>query len=66
MLETDARNRAERYLYDARRAAQLYRDRVREGVNTATAHAEACAYLRRKTQWAAPMAAAALDDELRD
>jgi hypothetical protein len=63
-LETDAHNLAEYQRASVTMAAARYRERVLAGYQWRAAYAETLAYLRRKTQWPAPLAAAALDDEL--
>jgi hypothetical protein len=65
-LETDRVNMAEIHAFYLTRAVSVYNDRRREGYNLPTAHTQACAYLRRKTGWDAPIAQGALDCALRD
>ena len=65
-LLVDALNTAEVHAFYLRRAVAFYRDRLAEGCEVNGAAAQACAYLRRKTGWAAPIALGAFDSALRD
>ena len=64
--ETDRRNLAEIHASHVSRAVALCRERMAEGADVSTASAQACAYLRRKTGWLAPLALGALDSAMRD
>lgn len=65
-LETDRRNTAETHAFYLTRAVAVFADRLERGVEVNAANAEACAYLRRKTGWCAPVAQGALDSAIRD
>lgn len=64
MLETDRANLAAFCESCVTLAATRYRARIVDGEPRESAYAESLAYLRRKTQWGAVIAAAALDAEL--
>ena len=65
-IPTDERNLREVNEYYARQSVAFYQERIDLGYTPALARAQALAYLRRKTQWDAALAAGVLDTSIAD